>query len=123
MRYTLDKMSMPGWELKSDHLHHIVWMLDQHVCNNCKWTKADYDEYIKEHPWETEDEKLMAEECLDDDCNPYSFCDFFPENYKELPDQEKIDLLMQTACGCEFDFRDAEDPESGKFFIPIEVQV
>jgi hypothetical protein len=121
MRYTLYKLSHKGWQLKSDHIEHIRWMLERHVCSNCKWTRADYDQYIKSTPWETEDEKLMAEECLDDDRNPYSFCDFFPENYKDLTEEEKIDLLMQTACGCEFDFVDSEDPESGKHFVEITI--
>lgn len=121
MTYTLYKLSTPGWTLKSDHIQHIRWMLEQHVCSNCKWTRAEYEQYLKSSPWETEDEKLMAEECVDDDRNPYSFSDFFPENYRELTEQEKIDLLMQTACGCEFDFVDTNDPDSGKRFVEIAV--
>lgn len=115
-RYILDKMSMPGWEFKTDHLHHIVWMLDQHVCGHCKWTREDYDKWRKDNP----DEILDEEGMLEDGINPYSFTDFIPENYKELPDEEKISWLLGTACGCEFDFIDREDPESGIRFVEID---
>lgn len=116
MRYILDKMSSPGWEFKTDHLHHIVWMLDKHVCKECKWTREDWEHY-NEFNMEPYDE--MTQECLDKGMNPYSYCDWFPENYDELSDDDKISWLLDTACGCEFDFIDREDPESGIRFVEI----
>lgn len=115
-RYILDKLSMPGWEFKTDHLHHIVWMLDQHVCGHCKWTREDYD------AWRANgDPEIIGEdELLEDGINPYTVTDFIPENYKELPDEDKIRWLLGTACGCEFDFIDREDPESGIRFVEID---
>lgn len=115
-RYTLDKMSSPGWEFKTDHLHHIVWMLDKHVCSHCKWTREDYDKWRKDNAAEILDEEGM----LEDGINPYSFTDFIPENYNELPDEEKISWLLGTACGCEFDFIDSEDPTTGIHFVDID---
>lgn len=114
-RYTLDKMSMPGWTFKSDHLHHILWMLDKHVCGNCKWTREDYATWRAKGDPEIIDE----DELLEDGINPYTLTDFIPENYSELSEQEKINWLMSTACGCEFDFIDNEDPNTGKTFVEI----
>lgn len=118
MTYILDKMSHPGWELKSDHIEHVRWMLEQHVCDNCKWTREDYDAWrLKGDP-----EIIDENELLEDGINPYNYCTFFPEKeeYKKLPDLEKIKLLLGTACGCEFDFIDSEDPDSGIKFVEIE---
>jgi len=113
-RYTLDKMSSPGWTFSSDHLFHILNMLKRDVCTSCKQTKAEFDVWVKDN-WEEE-----FEEYLKDNMNPYSFSEFFPENFDALPFEEQIGLLMQTACGCEYDFRDSEDPESGKHFVEID---
>ena len=119
MRYTLDKMSSPGWIFKTDHLEHIHWMLDQHVCKQCKWQRADYEKWKEENPKDAAEAEEYFD--LEDGWNPYTYTDMFPDNYEELPLQEKVDLLMDTACGCEFDLIDSEDPESGKFFVEIEV--
>lgn len=84
-------------------------MLEQHVCDSCRWTKADYEKYYAENPQELEDEpflKLESEEMVTRGTNPTTFSDFFPENYKDLPDMKKIDLLLDTACGCEFVFEE-----------------
>lgn len=107
--YLLDKVSYPGWELRSEHIKDIRWMLEQHVCNSCKWTKADYDNYLAEHPEEQEDEeflKLEAEGMVSRYINPTTYSYFFPENYQDLSDMQKIDLLLDTACGCEFIFEE-----------------
>lgn len=119
MRYTLDKLSSPGYLLKTDHLEHIHWMLEQCVCKNCKWTRADYEKWKEENPKEAAEAEEYFD--LEDGWNPYTYGDMFPDNYDDLSLQEKIDLLMSTACGCEFDFRDAVDPESIGPFVEIEV--
>lgn len=95
--FILDKMSHPGWELKTAHIEHVRWMLEQHVCKSCKMTEQEYREAHKD-----EEQDIFGEECLEKGWNPFTYSDFFPENYKELPDKEKIDLLLMTACGCEF---------------------
>lgn len=102
--YILDKVSHPGWELRSEHIQHIRWMLEKHVCPQCKWNKADYDKWKRENP----SEALAAEEDFEvvDGMNPYTYSDLFPENYADLPDMEKINLLLDTACGCEFCFEE-----------------
>ena len=110
-------MSSPGWQFQSDHIEHIRWMLDQHVCKNCKMSREDYDAWCKEQVNVTTDEEWMLEEGM----NPYSFTDFIPENYAELSEQDKIDWLLSTACGCEYDFTDSEDPDTGKHFVEITV--
>lgn len=105
--YVLNKVSLPGWELRSKHLQVIRQMLERHVCSQCRWTKADYDKWKRENP----EEAMSADgefECPEG-VNPYTYSDLFPENYIDLPDMEKIDLLLDTACGCEFMFEDEQD--------------
>jgi hypothetical protein len=87
-------------------------MLEEHVCNTCKWTKADYDKYYAENPQELEDEEFLRlefEDMVANGRNPTTFSDFFPEDYRSLTDMEKIDLLLDTACGCEFYFEEIGD--------------
>ena len=102
--YLLYKVSHPGWELRSKHIQHIHCMLEQQVCDSCKWTKADYDEWRRE----SLEEAISAQEDfeLPAGMNPYTYSDLFPENYAELPDMEKINILLDTACGCEFVFEE-----------------
>lgn len=108
--YILDKVSHPGWELRSEHIQHIRWMLEKHVCGSCRWTKAQYETYMANHPGEEDEEflKLEAEGMVGRNINPTTFSDFFPENYEDLPDMQKIDLLLDTACGCEFVFEEEQ---------------
>lgn len=105
--YVLHKMSTPGWTLESEYLHYIRWMLEKHVCNHCKWTRKQFDEYLADPANEPDLDMLGVEE---ENINPYTYTDFFPENYEELTDQEKISLLLNTACGCEFALDEEDNP-------------
>lgn len=102
MRYTLDKMSVPGWTFQTDHIHHVRRMLEGEVCGSCKMTQAEYDALPNK--------KDIEDLGLPESVNPYTYTDFFPENYNELSDDDKIGWLLNTACGCEYDFEDANDP-------------
>ncbi len=44
--------------------------------------------------------------------SPLTFSEFFPDNYKQLSDMEKVNFLLSTACGCEFWFEEIEDVQS-----------
>lgn len=115
MIYRLDKASNPGYTLQSEHIHWIRWMLEQGVCNECKWTKAQYLAYTEANPDHLEDEeflRLEAEDMVAKGISPLTFSEFFPENYNELSDDEKISFLLSTACGCEFWFEEKEDVQS-----------
>jgi hypothetical protein len=116
MIYRLDKASNPGYTLESHHIHWIRWMLEQGVCAQCKWTKADYEKYAAENPEELleEEEFLRLEfaDMVEKGVSPLTFSDFFPDNYSELTDMEKINYLLSTACGCEFWFEEVEDVQS-----------
>lgn len=102
--FVLEKMSMPDWEFKSDHIEQIFWILDQSVCNHCKMTEKEYDQFILEQEYEVE------EEFYPDDLRP--------ETYDSWSLLEKVEWLMGTACGCEFDFYD-EAYGSGWKFVEI----
>lgn len=110
MMYTLDKYSIPGFTFQTNDIGYVRWLLEQQVCDWCKWTGKDYADL-------DQDEK---DACGADDVaegvNPFTFTNFFPENYSELTDQEKIDILLDTACGCEYGFTEKKsaDNESTK---------
>ena len=95
--FVLDKMSSPGWELKSDHIEHIFWLLDQCVCSSCKMTKIEYASY--------ED---IEDEFLEENINPFTRDEFKPETYDQWSMLEKVHWLMSTPCGCEFSFCEDE---------------
>lgn len=105
--YVLDKVSHPGWELRSNHIQHIRWMLEQHVCSKCKWTKEDYDKWRRENP----EEAISASEDfeLPEGMNPYTYNDLRPETYDQWSDLEKVEWLLDTACGCEFYFEEIKN--------------
>ena len=111
--YRLDKASNPGYTLESAHLHLIRWMLEQGVCVQCKWTKADYEKHLAENPEDyLEDDEELREEYADmaaRGISPLTFSEFFPDKYSSLSDMEKVDYLLSTACGCEFWFEEIED--------------
>lgn len=113
MMYRLDKASNPGYTLESEHIHWIRWMLEQGVCDQCKWTKADYEKHLVENPEDyLEEQEDLREEFADmaaRGISPLTFSEFFPENYNELSDDEKISFLLSTACGCEFWFEESEN--------------
>lgn len=99
--FILNKWSVPGWELRTDHIEHVRWMLEQHVCKMCKQTQAEFE--------------ANPEEEWDDDygegINPYTLSEFFPEAeiYNQFSDREKIELLLDTACGCEYGLEEPYD--------------
>lgn len=104
--YILSKMSYRDWELRSEHIQPIRLMLQQYTCDSCQWTREEYLEYIERFPNEQDE---FSKEALAKGYNPNSYTDFFPENYADLPDAEKIALLLSTACGCEFFFEIKEN--------------
>jgi hypothetical protein len=89
----LEKMSVPGWEFKSDHIEHILEMLEAHVCRMCKQTEAEYKQATLTVDAEYEDDQDR----------------FKPETYNQYSPIEKINWLLETPCGCEFDFYDEEE--------------
>jgi hypothetical protein len=104
--FVLDKMSVPGWQFKTDHIDQVFWLLDQCVCSSCKMTKQ---EYIS-HEGEYEVDEDWAE-----DVNPFTLQDFKSETYDQWSTLEKVEWLMGTACGCEFDFYSEDDGSSLTF--------
>ena len=114
--YRLDKASNPGYTLESEHLRWIRWMLEQGVCDQCKWTKADYEKHLAENPEDyLEDEIDLREDFADmaaRGISPLTFSEFFPDNYSSLSDMEKVRYLLSTVCGCEFWFEEKEDVQS-----------
>ena len=102
--FVLEKMSSPGWEFKSEHIEHIFWILDKCICNNCKMTEKEYEQFL-------------LKQNIEKDFYPD---DLQPETYNQWSILEKVEWLMRTGCGCEFYFHD-EDEESNLSFVDIGV--
>lgn len=100
--YKLEKMSTPGWEFRSEYIEHIYRQLNDFVCGLCKQTEAEYRKATLEVDAEYNDD----------------FDHFKPDNFSEFSYEEKIDWLLGTACGCEFDFYNEADG-SGLIFKEI----
>lgn len=105
--WILDKMSLPGWEFKTEHIDQVLWILDQCVCSSCKMTKQEYINHEGEY---------IVDENIGDDMNPFTFNDFKPETYDSWSALEKVEWLLDTACGCEFDFYDEDEGSTLTFF-------
>lgn len=89
--FVLEKMSTPGWEFRSDCIEHIYAQLDTHVCGSCKMTEEEY---------RTATKQVDAE--YDDEWGHFSK----PETFSQWSDLEKVEWLLGTPCGCEFDFEE-----------------
>lgn len=106
--WILDKLSMPGWEFKTEHIDQVFWILNQCVCQGCQMTEQEY--------LETGEDDSDTEEGI----NPYTMDEFKPETYNSWSALEKVEWLMNTSCGCEFDFYDEDEgPNIG--FVDIGV--
>lgn len=115
MTYVLEKYSLPGWELKTNHIE-VVWnKLDMEVCRSCKMSKTEFLESMLEI---AEDEETLSEyqTSLNEYplINPYNYCEFQPDNYMELSFEERIDFLLDTACGCEYGVHD--ESREGQYY-------
>jgi hypothetical protein len=89
----LEKMSVPGWQLKSEYIEPLLEMLEAHVCGMCTMTEAEYKQAT-----------LTVDAEYDDE-----YPQFKPDTYYSYSPIEKIDWLLGTPCGCEFDFYDEEE--------------
>lgn len=101
--YILEKVSYPAWQIKAEEIDFPLSILEQSVCNHCKMTKRDYDTFL-ESWWEKSDHTTSP--FLDEDYEPDVF---FPDNYNDMSTEEKINTLLSTACGCEYDYYTEED--------------
>ena len=101
--YILEKVSYPGWQLKAEDIHFPLSILEQSVCQHCKMTKRDYDTWLDSYWANTEH---SSNEFDNEDYEPDVF---FPDNYSEMTIDEKINTLLATACGCEYDYYTEED--------------
>lgn len=100
--FIVNKWSTPGWEFRTDHIEWVRWILEENICSMCKQTEAEFKANAEEQDWDDN---------LEEGINPYTFAEFFPEHaiYKQLSDREKIELLLDTACGCEFGLEEPDD--------------
>ena len=101
--WILDKMSMPGWEFKTEHIDQVFWMLDQCVCQGCKMTEEEYRNTGE------------ADSDTEEGVNPYTMDEFKPETYSKWSSLEKVEWLLGTSCGCEFDFYNEVDGSNMRF--------
>lgn len=103
--YILEKVSYPGWQIKAEEIYFPLSILEQSVCNHCKMTKQDYDTFLDSW-WSQSDHYRTANPLYEEDYEPDVF---FPDNYNEMSTEEKINTLLATACGCEYEYYTEED--------------
>lgn len=73
-QYVLTKLSSPGYELRTEHLSVVCSMLDSFVCGMCREGDPEFPDVMPP----------------------------FPVDFEGLPLEEKTDILLSSACGCEF---------------------
>jgi len=76
-KYTLLKLSSPGFEFNTSDIKTVLHLLEMGVCDICM-SFNPVEEYASN----------------------------IPDNYYELDDLGKIEALLWTACGCEYSFED-----------------
>lgn len=96
--YVLDKMSGPGFHLKTDSISVLRLVLESHVCTYCMLTKEELIESAKAQS--EEDKEAWGSEQEVNEITEYEFA--FPDDYCEMTEEEKVDALMSTCCGAEF---------------------
>ena len=107
-KYQLIKCSSPGFQLDTSTMSHVYGMLDLFVCSGCKQTKSQIQQHVidnwpelrQQHAVEDEQGQMQypeMEEVIDIESHS---C--VPDNYNELPIDEKVGWLLSTSCGCEF---------------------
>ena len=92
MYYDLTKGSSPSFTIQTEHPEIIVDMLEQYTCSLCMTPKS---EFLKKYP---ESDPCEADYCI-------------PDNYQDLTIEEKLDILISTACGAEFSLMEYQDYE------------
>ena len=100
MKAVLVKCSSSGWEKSFDTLEECFSEFRQHICSSCLITESEYESAVETHPDAPSDVvgytmKQAWEEGLHD---------AVPDDWTEWPTWSKIQLLLGTPCGCEFDF-------------------
>lgn len=99
MGYKLYKQSAPGFTLETNTIDHVYTVLNQYVCASCTTPRSELRSKLSEDFKSgelTEEEYETELWSLDND---YSG---LPDNWKELDIHDVVDMLLGTACGCEF---------------------
>lgn len=93
------KASVPGFTKTFDSVEATAQELDKNICSGCKVTREELRE--------TYDIEKMSEEAR------YEFevdlDEAFPSDWKRCGPWVRINLLMGTPCGCEFDIEVYDD--------------
>ncbi len=93
------KCSSKGFTKKFDNLQECYEELDKYICSSCIITESDikkkfpHIDFEDVNGWSEEDE---------DDGAWQSWYDSLPDNWRELNTFWKIERLLSTPCGCEF---------------------
>lgn len=92
--YVLTNCGNGDWfTLQTEDLGMVVDILDSKVCSLCKITQS---------------EVLVRDEALGFEITPEQFQgdlnETFPDNWQDLPEEDKVELLLGTQCGANFTF-------------------
>lgn len=88
--FVLEKCSLPNtWEFKSLLIEDIYEKLDSQICRGCKMTEQELRD-LDDPDLDIEEEIRLGM--------------YKPETYDKWSALEKVEWLLGTACGCEYDF-------------------
>lgn len=100
MKAVLIKASSPGWKKSFDTLGESFQELSKYVCGSCLLTESAYKRIVDSNPEAPSDTVgYTMGQAWEDGCH-----DAIPDDWTEWPTWSKIQLLLGTPCGLEFDF-------------------
>ena len=111
MMYKLIKLSAPGFTLETNEIGHVYTVLDQFVCTSCTTLESELRDTLKK---DYNEGKLTKEEYETEVWSIDNNYSGMPDNWKELDTHKLVDILLGTACGCEFYLEEENDEEERK---------
>lgn len=100
MKSILIKTSSPGWKKSFDTTEEAFQELSKYVCSSCLLTESEYKRIVDTNPDAPSDiVGYTVQEAWEDGCH-----DAIPDDWIKWPTWAKIQLLLGTSCGLEFDF-------------------
>ena len=131
--YTLSKTSASGFEFKTDDIYQIHRVLDTFICPDCKISKSQAEmNFLREWPaireqyagnWSVstigpDGLEVVDYNMLQDMETMWAL----PNNYNSLDERSKVQCLLNTPCGAEFQLLVGEETED-TIYAPSPTQV
>ena len=97
MKAILIKCSSPGWKKEFDTLEECFQELSKYVCKSCLLTESEYKEIDPNAP--SDIVGMTMKETWEE-----GYHEALPDDWTEWPAWSKIQILLGTPCGTEYEF-------------------